>query len=54
MSYGCLSGSCSDNLFSQLALPHTHTHKCMHQHEQNPQFWKGIKADNRTDVLLLL
>lgn len=27
MSYGCLSGSCSDNLFSQLALPHTHTEK---------------------------
>lgn len=25
MSYGCLSGSCSDNLFSQLALPRTYT-----------------------------
>lgn len=25
MSYGCLSGSCSDKLFSQVALPHTYT-----------------------------
>lgn len=48
MSYGCLSGSCSDNLFSQLALPHTYTqvHRNthadnMHQHEAGHNYEKA-------------
>ena len=39
----CLSGSCSDNLFSQVALPHTCT--TMHAPTWNiPQLWKSIKS----------
>lgn len=51
MSYGCLSGSCSHNLLSQLTLPHTHTHKCAERGvevhaltREIPHLWESIKA----------
>lgn len=55
MSCGCLSGSCSDNPFSQLALPrtyspgartHTHTHAAYNNSEKK----RGYDA---TDVALV-